>query len=422
MKKILSIMIAAALTAALTAHAFAAQPGLGNFTYTNTYIAGQFNDVRDTDWFSQYVEDAFNYGFLRGRSNDMFDPHGLLTFGEAVTLAARLSSIYQTGKADFPASTPFYEVYAEYALQHGIIESHGDYGAPATRAQFAAIMHKALPTEAFPTINQIPGFGIPDVPTGTGISEAVYALYRAGVLTGSDDFGTFFATSNISRAEASAVVVRLADPGARVRMQLPSHIPAEAIFQRSANAVFKLEMFDDRGEPIRTGSGFFITETGLAVTALHVLNFASSATITMYNGDVYPVRGMRAYNEEHNLALIEIDSDNGSWSYLTLADSDLIEVGNTVYAIGSPRNLLNSISEGVISHPSREVDGDTLIQFTAPISFGSGGGPVLNTLGQVIGVASSSYVQGQNLNLAIPVNFVKELEPGRLMTFMERFE
>jgi S1-C subfamily serine protease len=141
----------------------------------------------------------------------------------------------------------------------------------------------------------------------------------------------------------------------------------------------------------------------------------------LFNGEVYPVRGIRAFDDRHNLTIIDIDSDKGGWSYLHIADSDLIEVGNTVYAIGSPRNLLNSISEGIISHPSREVSGETLIQFTAPISFGSGGGPVLNTLGQVIGVASSSYVQGQNLNLAIPVNFVKELEPGRLITFEDRF-
>jgi S1-C subfamily serine protease len=131
---------------------------------------------------------------------------------------------------------------------------------------------------------------------------------------------------------------------------------------------------------------------------------------------VYPVRGVYAISIEHNLTIFSIDSDESGWSYLNLADSDLIEVGSTVYAIGSPRALLNTISEGIVSHSNREVGWDTLIQFTAPISFGSGGSPLLNTLGQVIGVASSSFVEGQNLNLAVPINLISELEPGELVT------
>jgi len=177
-----------------------------------------------------------------------------------------------------------------------------------------------------------------------------------------------------------------------------------------------LETFNVRGNSIRTGSGFFICSSGLAVTNLHVIRYAISATITLYNGDVYNVNGVRGICAENNLAILSIDSDKTDWSYLTLADSDLIEVGNTVYALGSPRGLINTISEGIVSRSSREVGWDTLIQFTAPISFGSGGSPVLNALGQVIGVASSSFIEGQNLNLAVPANFIRELEIGEIVT------
>jgi len=127
------------------------------------------------------------------------------------------------------------------------------------------------------------------------------------------------------------------------------------------------------------------------------------------------MRGVHAISEEYNLIVFSVDSNRNDFCYLHLADSDLIQVGNTVYALGSPRGLHNTISEGIISFSSREVDADTLIQFTAPISFGSGGSPLLNTLGQVVGVAASSFTYGQNLNLAVPVNNIKTLSYGPLI-------
>ena len=189
-------------------------------------------------------------------------------------------------------------------------------------------------------------------------------------------------------------------------------IPAEVIFARSTDAVFMIETFDSHGETIRTGSGFFISETGLALTVLHVLDNAASATITLYNGDVYPVRGANSVSEEFNLAVISIESDKTDWPYLALADSDSIEVGNSVYVIGSPLGYFNTMTAGIISTVTREVEGAELIQFTAPISFGSGGSPMLNSRGQVIGLASSSFSYGQHMNLAVPVNHIKSMPTG----------
>jgi len=189
-------------------------------------------------------------------------------------------------------------------------------------------------------------------------------------------------------------------------------IPAELIYQQSADAVFLLEMYDINGELIRTGSGFFISEMGLGVTNLHVIQNAASASIILNNGDEYPVRGVHAVSEEHNLCIFSIDSDEVGWDYLSLANSDNIESGNSVYAIGSPMGYINTMTGGIISNTQRDAEGERFIQFTAPISFGSGGSPLLNSLGQVIGVASSSFSYGQNLNLAVPINHVKAMHPG----------
>jgi S1-C subfamily serine protease len=210
-------------------------------------------------------------------------------------------------------------------------------------------------------------------------------------------------------------MVRIADPASRVSALLPTEIPAETIYQRNTSAVFMIETFRSSGRSIRTGSGFFISEDGHAVTCLHVLENAASAKITLLNGDEYDVLGAVAVSHENNLVILSIGHGRRDFNYLHLADSDIIKTGGIVYALGSPRSLLNAITEGIVSNTDREVSGDSLIQFTAPISFGSGGSPVLNTLGQVIGVASSSFTHAQNLNLAIRVNYIKELQIGPII-------
>ena len=190
------------------------------------------------------------------------------------------------------------------------------------------------------------------------------------------------------------------------------NMPAEVIFHDYSDAVFMLETFNNAGESIRTGSGFFISNTGLAVTNLHVLDFAASATITLQNGDVYLVRGVNAMSEEYNVAVFSIDSDEKDWTYLPLGDSDTVRTGNSVYTIGNPLGYTNTMTAGIVGKAIREVGEETFIQFTAPISFGSGGSPLVNSYGQVVGIASSSFSYGQNLNLAVPINYAKELPFG----------
>ena len=429
--------------------------GFGNFEYTGDYTAGQFLDVSETDWFASYVEDAYNYGLIRGKSPDKFDPGGLLTRSDAATLAARLRSVFLMGTADFTEYVPAFSSYVGSAV-------------PITRAGFAELVYSALPPEAFAIINEINNFGICDVPHDAGYRDAVYALYRSGVLSGSDRFGTFFPNANITRAEACAVMVRLADPYSRVSFSIASKIPAELIFQRNCDAVFMIETFDADGKSIRTSSGFFISESGLAVSNRHVIDGAVSADITLYSGDVMKMKGVRAISEEFNLIIFELEAAAGSdvgfgedagsgaagetianaglgsaagsdantgsgsvagsgantvpgpagagRSFLIIGDSDMLETGNDVYTIGSPISYINSMSAGIVSNVNREVGNEQLIQFTAPISFGSGGSPLLNTLGQVVGVTSSSFSYGQNLNLAVPIKHLLSLELGELMS------
>ena len=119
---------------------------------------------------------------------------------------------------------------------------------------------------------------------------------------------------------------------------------------------------------------------------------------------------------------LSVDIGSDGCEYLTLADSEYIETGNTVYTIGSPMGYQNTITSGIISCTKRVVEEETFIQFTAPISFGSGGSPLLNTRGHVVGVASSSFSYGQNLNLAVPINYVKGMRASEPVDFMTLFD
>ena len=93
---------------------------------------------------------------------------------------------------------------------------------------------------------------------------------------------------------------------------------------------------------------------------------------------------------------------------LPLGDNDTVQIGMPVYVTGNPRGLEGTFSDGLIS-AIREVNGRKLFQMTAPVSPGSSGGPVLNSSGEVIGITVSQVKDGQNLNFAVPVNYLKEL-------------
>lgn len=94
---------------------------------------------------------------------------------------------------------------------------------------------------------------------------------------------------------------------------------------------------------------------------------------------------------------------------MTLASETLPEIGEKIYAVGNPKGLNGTFSEGIISGV-RDIQANNILQITAPISPGSSGGPVLNSSGQVVGIAFSSYSSGQNLNFAIPVKYLLNLK------------
>ena len=182
-------------------------------TYQNN-----FKDLSKSAWYYDSVVDAYCYGLMNGMETGKFIPTYQVTGAQAVTLAARLRKLYLTGSGTFSASTPWYKSYADYALSQKILTTlPSDMNAGLTRQEFAAILANAFPDSALPAVNSIAAGSIPDVYRS---DAGIYKLYRAGILVGSDKSGTFRPNDPITRAEASAILVRLADPNTRILFTL----------------------------------------------------------------------------------------------------------------------------------------------------------------------------------------------------------
>ena len=405
-KRFISIILPIILSLALTFPAYGVS-SLSNFETIRTY-QDQFSDIQPNAWYYDNVCSVFEYGIMDGYATGIFSPSGNLTIAEILKLASMLHMRYFTGDSSFFESSPWYDAYVDYALENGIIqEKYVNPNAPATRSDFAQIIACAMPDEVLTPINRIVDGAIPDVLEYYSYGMAVYKLYRAGVLTGSDAVGTFYPSGTIRRAEAASIIMRIIKADLRQHVSLNNPLTAEQIYKLASPAVFFIEVFDKEEEAIKTGSGFFISESGLAVTNYHVIIGGDNAKVTLENDEIYEVIGVYDYDWKNDLALIQIDVDNVP--YLEISDSSTLLTGATVYALGSPLGLMGSFSGGIISQSSRTIEGIEYIQLDAAISSGSSGGALLDTAGRVVGVTSATAVGGQSINLAMPINLIETL-------------
>ena len=222
MKRWLTFLLCAALVCGCCALPAAASAGLGNFRTTATYREGQFGDVKQDDWYHDNVAAVYELGLMIGSGSD-FNAQGNITVAEALTLCARIHSIYRTGKAQFSGSTPWYQPYLDYCRDHNILsKTFSDYNAALNRRDFAMLLAHSMPASALPAINELSDDAVPDVrATDEGAAE-IYRLYRAGILRGGDAYGSFKPGDQITRAEVAAMVTRMAYRSLRLKFELQS--------------------------------------------------------------------------------------------------------------------------------------------------------------------------------------------------------
>jgi len=182
------------------------------------------------------------------------------------------------------------------------------------------------------------------------------------------------------------------------------------------------QLVDQLGEAVvqvRTpgglGSGFIINEDGFLITNFHVIEGETQISVEVYhkkNGDLerhsYKQVKIIAINKFQDLALLKIeDKDAPKFAFVSLGDSEALAVGDHVFAIGSPLGLERTVTEGILSTKTREMQGDLYLQTTAQINPGNSGGPLFNMRGEVIGVTNMKITFGEGLGFAIPIDSVK---------------
>jgi hypothetical protein len=183
-------------------------------------------------------------------------------------------------------------------------------------------------------------------------------------------------------------------------------LSSEEIYKAESPGMLLIETYDDEGRKRGLGSGFAVASDGTTITNYHVIRGASRATVKFSDGTVGSVSGVESYDPGRDLAVIQVTP--APKTVLEVGDSDRLQVGDKIVAVGSPLGLQNTMSEGIVSALRNGV-----LQISAPISPGSSGGAVFDEHGKVIGVSAAQMVSGQNLNFAIPINWAKPYLNGQ---------
>ena len=203
-----------------------------NFVVRQTYTEGIFSDIEPTDWFYNDVISIYEYGFITGEGNSLFNPQQEMSLASIIALACRIRAAYDQETAPQNGQDIWYSTYVEYALAKGIIlpgEFTERYNENATRAEAAHILANTLPESELTAINNI--LALPDVPSNFVYFDDILALYNAGILTGSDNNSNFYPSENIKRTDVIVLTSRLIDAQKRktTEIETPAVIQSKLI-------------------------------------------------------------------------------------------------------------------------------------------------------------------------------------------------
>jgi serine protease Do len=167
--------------------------------------------------------------------------------------------------------------------------------------------------------------------------------------------------------------------------------------------------------PEGLGSGFFINADGYLITNFHVIEGETEISVEVYHQkdgqldrETYKQVKIIAINKFHDLALLKIEDKNApKFKFITLGNSDALSVGDAVFAVGSPLGLERTVTQGIVSTKTRQLEGNLYLQTSTQINPGNSGGPLFNLAGEVVGVTNMKITFGEGLAFAIPVELVK---------------
>lgn len=162
------------------------------------------------------------------------------------------------------------------------------------------------------------------------------------------------------------------------------------------------------------GSGFFI-DKGVVVTNYHVIEGCIDIQITTSDKKKHKVDKILGYDKDLDIAIL---STSTKYTGLVINDKGA-NVGEAIYALGSPFGLTGSLTEGIVSSNSRILDGADFFQISASISQGNSGGPLMNAYGEVIGINTLTYLDGQNLNFSLNIAQLSKVNTSNPLTLAE---
>ena len=239
-----------------------------------------------------------------------------------------------------------------------------------------------------------------------------------GIVWGVSNSGDSGTTISVSDRTVSQVPVKTVDG--------KTLMTDAEVYAANVNSVVSINVtgtsgYNIFGQPVQSassGSGFILTTDGYIVTNYHVVADAQAIQVTLYSGAEYEAQYVGG-DEDYDIAVLKIDATD--LQAVTLGDSDELNVGDHVLAIGNPLGELTfSMSGGMVSSVNRTINVDgtpfNMIQTDTSINPGNSGGPLLNSYGEVVGIVSAKYSSTgssgesvEGLGFAIPINDVSSM-------------
>lgn len=320
----------------------------------NSTALHPFTDV--PDWANAYVGYAYQNGLTNGVSPTEFGV-GQANAQVYLTFVLRALGYTDVNGADFTWDNPFSLAKSVGILPEGV-DRENFLREDVVLVSYAALQTKLKDSEK--TLAQ--------------------KLMENGLFT-EDTYEQVYDATAIEQANKNALELTL-----------------EEFEQKYAPAVFYIELYNRAGESISSGNGFFLEETGVAVTNFHVIENGYSAQITLPATDqVYDVVGVYDYNVDYDWALIQVNGTG--FSTLNIGDENRLTAGETVYAVGSSTGDENAVLQGTILEPKHWGEKICYIKTDAPVSPGICGGALLNRNGEVVGITD-----GTNADLMVPIS------------------
>lgn len=189
------------------------------FIPTGTYAAEiPFIDVSSGDWFYDDVKSAYETKLINGKTSNLYAPNDNMTAAEAVKLAACMHQLKNEGKVEFTMDNPWYLPYVDYAKKHNLITSDLNWNQNISRAGYMEIFANLIKEHEIKNI--VNAGAIPDVPMSHPNSEAIYKLYRAGIVIGVDNAHNCNPNSHIKRSEVAAILTRMMHTDKRLSLEI----------------------------------------------------------------------------------------------------------------------------------------------------------------------------------------------------------